>query len=117
MYTVYRENIPNQGFDYKLKYSSRCTHEVLSAGGLPGVGDDWPKFWRLSMNWPKQRKQDLEALKYVVLRHSKLFSFTEWQKKGKAGTSSCASVCLSGGVSSSPSHGPLTSAASDTPSV
>lgn len=33
------------------------------------------------MNWPKQRKQDLEALKYVALRHCKLFSFTEWQKR------------------------------------
>lgn len=33
------------------------------------------------MNWPKQRKQDVEALKYVVLRHCKLFSLTEWQKK------------------------------------
>lgn len=38
-------------------------------------------------------------------------------KKGKARASSCASVCLSGGLSSSPSHGLLTSAASDTPSV
>lgn len=38
-------------------------------------------------------------------------------KKGKAGTSSCASVCLNGGASSSPSHGPLTPALPVTPQV